>query len=357
LISRILFLLTYDSDLDFDKLVTEHQLAESINSAIARHSKRYSKSSRRLSRDLPMPMNSMALCESLKLLFNITHHYPDLNVTFTKSIPHIFKILVRHKIPSPPLQPPVNYLVNALLNLDLEGSKSGPLHTSDVFPKFDAKCNAEHLINILDQAISVYPETELDTAASPVLTLIRRVYEIAPDAVKTYMEWLLLPTDDERNRPLGKSDTLSARLLRLSTSAMTPTLRGSISSMMFELSGKDAAQFVHNVGYGFASGFLLSHNIGVPESAMEAFANGEGKSGEGSEKAGVPVNPITGQRIDAEEADEGPPMTREEKEREAERLFVLFERLKATGVMHVQNPVEKAVQEGRFEELDDDADE
>jgi hypothetical protein len=34
-----------------------------------------------------------------------------------------------------------------------------------------------------------------------------------------------------------------------------------------------------------------------------------------------------------------------------------FDRLKATGVMNVENPIRQAVQEGRFEELDDDADE
>lgn len=34
-----------------------------------------------------------------------------------------------------------------------------------------------------------------------------------------------------------------------------------------------------------------------------------------------------------------------------------FYRLKQTGVMNVQNPVEKAFQEGRFEELPDDYEE
>ncbi|OCK91543.1 uncharacterized protein K441DRAFT_664471 [Cenococcum geophilum 1.58] len=349
LISRILFLMTYDTNLDYEKLVADHQLAESINQAIARHSKRYSKSSRRASQT--QPMDTMALSETLKLMFNITHFYPDLADQFSKSIPHIFKILFRSKISIPPLQPPINYLVNALLNLDLEDKKQSHFGLNAVFPKFDQKCNAEHLINILDNAIVAYPESELDQAAAPVLTLIRRVYEIAPDSVKKYMEWLLLPTDDERTRPLGKSDTLSARLLRLSTSALTPNLRGSISSMMFELSGKDAAKFVRNVGYGFASGFLLSHNIAVPKSAMEAFSTNAVESEEGGAKR---VNPVTGQRLDAEPEDTGPKMTQEEKEREAERLFVLFERLKKTGVVNVKNPVEQAVDEGRFEELDDD---
>ena len=50
--------------------------------------------------------------------------------------------------------------------------------------------------------------------------------------------------------------------------------------------------------------------------------------------------------------DHGPEMTDEEKEREAEKLFVLFERLKATGVVNVVNPIEHAAREGRFEEVD-----
>ena len=67
---------------------------------------------------------------------------------------------------------------------------------------------------------------------------------------------------------------------------------------------------------------------------------------------GQEINPITGQRRDMEPADVLPEMTDEEREREAERLFVLFERLGATGVMNVVNPVEQALNEGRFEELD-----
>lgn len=91
---------------------------------------------------------------------------------------------------------------------------------------------------------------------------------------------------------------------------------------------------------------------------------------ENSTKAGMEnfeVNPITGQRLDMEPKLHVPEMTHEEKEREAERLFVLFERsvlasshlfllmfprLRATGVIDVENPVAQAVREGRFEEVD-----
>jgi hypothetical protein len=320
LLARILFLMTYETNLHYDDLVEKEHLAESINDALSRHVKRCSKSSQ--PQTPPHSMELMALSETLKLLFNITHFYPDLSEHFSKSIPHIFKILVRRKIPSPPLQAPVNYLINALINLDLEDKKGQQcvlLGMNAVFPTFDAKCNAEHLIKILDTAIVAYPEFKLDTEISPLLTLIRRIYEIAPDNVKKHMEGLLLPTDEERTRPLGQSDTLSSRVLKLSTSGTSPTLRNSISSMMFELSGKDAAKFVHNVGYGFASGFLMSNNIQMPENALEAHATADPDNS-------IPVNPITGQRLDMEEPDNSVPMTAEEKEREAERLFVLFER-------------------------------
>ncbi|KAH8725108.1 guanine nucleotide exchange factor [Phaeosphaeriaceae sp. PMI808] len=352
LASRLLFLTTYGANLDYPQLVHDNRLADNINAAITRHSKRYSKSSRQKSQEHVQPMELMALSEILKLLFNITHFHPDLSEHFSKSIPNIFKILVRRSIPSPPLEAPTNFLVNALLNLDLDDTKGQQQNffgQNTVFPRFDQACNATHLITILDKAIPAYPEAELDNIISPLLTLIRRIYEIAPAPVRTHMQRIILPTPDERDKPLGQSNTPSSRLLNLSTSALTPNLRGSISALLFELSNKDASIFVQNVGYGFASGFLMSNNIPVPENAMQAHAMAQAEDG-------IPVNPITGQRLDKEENRDEEPMTQEEKEREAERLFVLFERLKATGVMDVQNPVEEAFRSGRIQELADDED-
>jgi hypothetical protein len=178
--------------------------------------------------------------------------------------------------------------------------------------------------------------------------VLRKIHDIAPEDAKKNMQRHLLPAHKDRDLPVGQSDSLSSRLLRLSTSPIAPSLREGISSLLFELSGKDANQFVRNVGYGFAAGYLMSHDIPVPASAKEFGEDGE---------SGVPINPITGQRLDKEPVGEEPEMTMEEKEREAERLFVLFERLRATGVVDVQNPVRQAMEEGRFdrriEEVDD----
>ncbi|ODH19887.1 hypothetical protein ACO22_06057 [Paracoccidioides brasiliensis] len=355
LASRLLFLSTYDSSyppmtltwISINYLRTMLWVKASITYEpihIYRHSKRFSKAKKKKLDK----MDELALSETLKLMFNITNFYPHRGDTFSISIPHILKILSRIEIPTPPLQAPVNYLINSLLNLDLEAKKSKHFGTNPLFPKFDQNCNVDKMINILDQAVAMHKPEHLETLAVPLLTLLRKIYSFAPEGPRKYMEWLLLPEDDDHDLPIGQSNTLSSRLLRLSTSPVAPSLREGISALMFELSGSDATDFVRNVGYGFAAGFLMSHDMPVPETAKEAFSSNTSRGGELNPN----VNPITGQRWDAEPRDTGPEMSQEEKEREAERLFVLFERLRATGVVDVENRVRTALEQGRFEELE-----
>jgi hypothetical protein len=59
---------------------------------------------------------------------------------------------------------------------------------------------------------------------------------------------------------------------------------------------------------------------------------------------GPAINPITGTYYDDAISQELANMTDEEKEREAERLFVLFDRLNKTGVMKVD--LERTAQMG-----------
>lgn len=62
--------------------------------------------------------------------------------------------------------------------------------------------------------------------------------------------------------------------------------------------------------------------------------------------SGEQINPITGTVDDRMEPSD---MTDEEKEREAEKLFVLFDRLEKTGAIPAsQNPIRKAMQDGRL---------
>lgn len=250
------------------------------------------------------PMDEMALAESQKLLFNITAKNLELVSEFNPCVPDLFTILTNTKLPSLPLQPPVSTTINALMNLDIDSISAS------------SNTNTDRLITILDSSLRAYSESDLEQNALPLVTLLRKYYTAAPSEIQASLKANLLPTDESRDKPLGKDDSLPSRLLRLSL----PAIRNNLSALLFELSDSDPAKFIHNVGYGNAAGFLASNKIEVSPELMEA---GAAASTDGAED----INPVTGQRRTAERVvDEGPEMTEDEKIREAERLYVLFER-------------------------------
>jgi hypothetical protein len=106
-----------------------------------------------------------------------------------------------------------------------------------------------------------------------------------------------------------------------------------------------AQDFAKTIGYGPASGFLASNGMLVPP------PDGYDQEFDGSAPA-RPVDPITGAYAEAKRPDPMASMTDEEKQHEAEKLFVLFDRMAKTGVMSVEDPLRKAQESGRFEELD-----
>ncbi|KIX06569.1 uncharacterized protein Z518_04545 [Rhinocladiella mackenziei CBS 650.93] len=334
LLARILFLLTYDPSIDLKALIVDHDLAGSIIKNLSRHADELKSTSKARVNQTA----TAALGETLKLLFNVTNCQTDQTNKFNPAVVELLQILDHSDIPTPPLQPPISLLINALANLELGSNEAG------VGKELDS--GAENLITILELALEKHSITELDTIAISLLTVLRNINEVANPEVRDVMKARLLPDDKERDQPLGKSSSLASKLLRLTTSSGLLNLSEAISGLMFELSDKDANEYVKNVGYGYAAGYLMSHKIPVPDSAKKSQTAGESSNN-------VPINPITGQRLDKEPVNDLPEMTREEKEREAERLFVLFERLKATGVVDVKNPVEQARDEGRFEELSD----
>lgn len=238
--------------------------------------------------------------------------------------------MVSHiRLPAPPLQPPLTYLINSLINLDLENDNSSSELSSPLFPASDQTRHIARLIHILDVSVRSYKEDELECFAPPLVTLLRKIFLAAPSPIQRYIQTSLLPSNDERAQPLGRSDSLASRLLRLSTSPVAPNLRESVSSMLFELSNQDPTTFVRNVGYGFASGFLITHNLAVPEGSLRPSTGGNDAEDPGERLTrvdGLEINPVTGQRKDKEPEVSGPAMTEMEKEREAEKLFVLFER-------------------------------
>ena len=300
-------------------------------------------------------MDTRALSETLKLVFNLIQFYPNRSLSFRILLHPILSLLQALQITSDPLQAPLIYVINVLLNIELEPANddshvdANEIQEDILFPAERPNLHTDRLVEILSGAVESYEDDALESKAIPLVTLIRRVVEIAPEGARKLLASSLLPSDTERDQPLGTSASLASKLLRLSSTPAAPQVREGLSSLLFELSDKDPSTFVRNVGYGYASGYLMSHKIPVPAASL-----GEDVGAKVTNVDGLEINPTTGQRRDKEPPDMGTEMTEEEKEREAERLFVLFERLKSTGVMNVVNPVEKAAREGRLEEVEDD---
>ncbi|KAI1363271.1 guanine nucleotide exchange factor [Xylaria arbuscula] len=339
LVSRLIFLTTYDTDLKLEQLIDQYGLADSITKHLEHHAKHHNEG--KLVID---PMQNMALTETAKLLFTVTHHCKEKASAFSQAIPHVVTILCKGSFQvEKPLDPPVGSLVHTLINLDL-GTEDAK---SSLFPSDKSTNLSDHLINLLKQSAAVYKEEELDISVTPLLGIIQEIHAQAPQEAQTLIRQRLLPTEDDRNDVLGHSSSLPSWLLKNLTNALAPKLRSTISILLFDLSDKDASKLVENVGYGFASGILFNLNIPMPESGGDASDTDAGGSNR-------PVNPVTGQFLDLERHADVPEMTDEEKEREAEKLFVLFQRLQANGVISVGNPMRTAVEQGRFEELPDD---
>ncbi|KAM7191544.1 Guanine nucleotide exchange factor [Naviculisporaceae sp. PSN 640] len=344
LISRIIFLTTYGTSVDIPKLIEKHGLAESIVENLSRHVARSSSSAGKTTD----PMEGMALIETLKLLFNVTRFAASHLDSFAPAIPHLVTLVITQEMPSTgrPLDGQFSQLVNALMNLklDMETAKSA------LFPSDKPTILVDRLLQLLDASMKSYKDQELEQVVTPLICVISSLHEHAPEGVRAHIRSKLLPTEEDRKTVLGKSETLPSKLLRNWTNPVAPEFCKAISHLFFDMSDKDAGKFIENVGYGFASGFLFQNNIAIPEGySGEAATAGSSMGGKMRD-----VNPITGQFRDEEKFPDIPEMTDEEKEREAERLFVLFERLKQNGIISVENPVAQAYREGRFEELPDD---
>ena len=96
------------------------------------------------------------------------------------------------------------------------------------------------------------------------------------------------------------------------------------------LRSKSASELAGQIGYGNAAGFLFSKGI-TSAPTMPSTVDTVG------------INPITGTPFSPQPSIE---MTNEEKEAEAERLFVLFDRLEHIGIGI--NPIRQAQEEGRL---------
>lgn len=192
-------------------------------------------------------------------------------------------------------------------------------------------------------------ETSLDDILSPLVLLVTRL-SVADDTTRARFRDILLPADMDRTSSLELRADLLGRCLRLLGSVHHARLKDATGEMLFAIcdsnreftlsrtapqpNGRSAATTMSaQIGYGNAGGFLFNKGVmsapTQPSNSTLVTPSGEA------------INPITGTiQRDPIPCD----MTDEEREQEAEKLMVLFDRLERSGgIGPGQNPVRQAI--------------
>lgn len=191
------------------------------------------------------------------------------------------------------------------------------------------------------------PTNSFESDLVPTTLLLTRLVSENQEALDRLFTQIFPGTIDYSTLPEDR-DGMSSKLVRLMRTPQGGMLPNTMGDLVLALLGQNIKQFILVVGYGNAAGYMMARNIAIPHEIIEEVAAG----------ADSGVNPVTGRYFSQEAADEElRNMTQEEKEREAERLFVLFERLNKTGVIKVENPMRAAMESGRFQEISSSEDE
>ncbi|KAJ2995355.1 hypothetical protein HDV02_000857 [Globomyces sp. JEL0801] len=252
--------------------------------------------------------------------------------SFRELLSEIVISFVSSKLQVPTMSPPHSHAINTLMNFQC-------LEFEDQwFPNGDYKI-IEMLLDIFEDCLRIMcPEesrtfendmifgTEVDQALAPLLILMKKL-TVNPQA-RLLMKKRLMPKSIDRTKELTKGSSLTAHWIRSLSDVCLSQTRDFMCEFMIALCDNNSDEFIGYVGYGNAAGFLFNRGMfgsGLAEAAAKAKATAANPNEPN-------IDPISG-TIRKEVADPWKDMTEEERERESERLFVLFDRLNKTGVI------------------------
>ncbi|KAI0075397.1 hypothetical protein K474DRAFT_1599783 [Panus rudis PR-1116 ss-1] len=186
-------------------------------------------------------------------------------------------------------------------------------------------------------------DSTLDDTACPLVLLIGKLCSADENTRRRMRQWVI-PDDLDRTSPLETRADLLGRLLRLLSCVHHPRLKDATGEMLYSICDSDASTLASFVGYGNVAGFLF--NKGIMSAPPPPSSSSSSSIPPTTTPNGVPIDPITGvAQVEKPPLD----MTDEEKEAEAEKLFVLFDRLEKSGAIPPsQNPIRKAIAEGKL---------
>ncbi|THH32154.1 hypothetical protein EUX98_g2027 [Antrodiella citrinella] len=182
-------------------------------------------------------------------------------------------------------------------------------------------------------------DSALDDIMCPLVLLITKLCNSGEASRKRMRAWIL-PEDLDRTSPLETRPDFLGRCIRLLFCVHHPRLKDATGEMLYAVCDSDANVLMSYVGYGNVAGFLFNKGI------LSAPPAGSASAAPHITPSGAEIDPITGTVKTEKPSIE---MTEEEKEAEAEKLFVLFDRLERSGALPPnQNPMRKAIAEGKL---------
>ncbi|XP_029382887.1 synembryn-A-like isoform X2 [Echeneis naucrates] len=285
---------------------------------------------------------SQRIIEILKILFNITHrtHRQEPSEAHAALYRHLVAILRLCLMRNCMLPDDTDELQGHTVNL----LSALPLQCLDVLLTGPVELDSEQCQGVnMDcvRTLLTFMERRLESGEkvkeklTPILNLLTESCRAHRETRHYIRKHILPPLRDVSHRP-EEGSTVKSRLIRLMTHLDTD-LKYCAADLIFVLCKENVRRFVKYTGYGNAAGLLATRGLlggqGPRTNSSDALYSSDSDSDtEEYRQVKDRINPVTG-RVEAEQSDPMEGMTEEEKEEEAKRLIMLFNRLSRDSII------------------------
>ncbi|KAM8729564.1 chaperone Ric-8A isoform 1-T2 [Acanthopagrus schlegelii] len=284
---------------------------------------------------------SQRIIEILKTLFNITcsthrQEPSEDNAALYRHLVALLRVCLMRKC----ILPDDNYeLQGHTVNL----LSALPLQCLDVLLMVPVEPGSQQCQGVnMDcvHTLMLFMERRLDSGdkikekLTPILNLLTESCRAHRETRHYIRKHILPPLRDATHRP-EEGSTVKSRLIRLMTHLDTD-VKHCAADFLFVLCKENVSRFVKYTGYGNAAGLLASRGLLGGQSCRAPATDGQYSSDSDSDteeyrQVKDRINLVTG-RVETEQPDPMEGMTEEEKEEEAKRLIMLFNKLSRGGI-------------------------
>ncbi|CAN9509085.1 unnamed protein product [Ophioblennius macclurei] len=285
---------------------------------------------------------SQRITEILKILFNITYstHRQEPTEDDAALYRHLVAILrlclMRKSVLADDTDELQGHTVNLLSALPLQCLDVllmvPPESNSDQCEGVNMDC-VHNLLMFMERRLEL--GDKIKEKVTPILNLLTESCRAHRETRHYVRKHILPPLRDVSHRP-EEGSTVKSRLIRLMTHLDTD-VKHCAADLIFVLCKENVRRFVKYTGYGNAAGLLATRGLlggqgGRTSSSDTQYSSDSDSDTEEYRQVKDRINPVTG-RVEAEQPDPMEGMTEEEKEEEAKRLIMLFNKLSRDNII------------------------